>query len=30
SKDISDAIKNYGLNEVHAILKPLLKQTLSK
>tara|TARA_R110000782_G_scaffold9851_2_gene31308 strand:+ start:770 stop:1747 length:978 start_codon:yes stop_codon:yes gene_type:complete len=30
SKDISDSIKNYGLNEVHAILKPLLKQTLSK
>tara|TARA_R110002074_G_scaffold47610_3_gene122016 strand:- start:6397 stop:7374 length:978 start_codon:yes stop_codon:yes gene_type:complete len=30
SKDISDAIKNYGLEKVHAILKPLLKQTLSK
>jgi len=30
SKDISDSIKNYGLNEVHTILKPLLKQTLSK
>ena len=30
SKDISDAIKNYGLNKVHTMLKPLLKQTLSK
>ena len=30
SKDISDAIKNYGLEKVHTILKPLLKQTLSK
>ncbi len=30
SKDISDAIKNYGLNKVHTMLKPLLKLTLSK
>lgn len=30
SKDISDAIKNYGLEKVHIELKPLLKQTLSK
>jgi len=30
SKDISDSIKNYGLNEVHKMLKPLLKETLNK
>jgi len=29
-KDISDAMKKHGFNKVHAHLKPLLKQTLSK
>ena len=30
SKDVSDAMKEYGLKEVHAMLKPLLKETLNK
>tara|TARA_R110001632_G_scaffold220871_1_gene351073 strand:+ start:1412 stop:2389 length:978 start_codon:yes stop_codon:yes gene_type:complete len=30
SKDISDAMKQHGFEKVHAMLKPLLKQTLSK
>ena len=30
SKDVSDAIKEHGLDKVHAMLKPLLKQTLNK
>ena len=30
SKDVSDAIKEHGLDKVHAMLKPLLKETLNK
>ena len=29
-KDISDAVKKYGFDKVHAELKPLLKETLNK
>ncbi|CAI8202948.1 MAG: Uncharacterised protein [Arcobacter lacus] len=29
-KDISDAMKNHGFDKVHAMLKPLLKETLNK
>jgi hypothetical protein len=30
AKDISDAVKEYGFDEVHANLKPLLKETIYK
>ena len=29
-KDISDAMKLHGFDKVHAMLKPLLKETLNK
>ena len=29
-KDISDAMREHGFNKVHAMLKPLLKETLNK
>lgn len=30
AKDISDSVKKYGFNKVHASLKPLLKETIHK
>jgi DNA primase len=29
-KDVSDAMKTHGFDKVHAMLKPLLKETLKK